>query len=70
MNTAQFISTNLTKEYKVQLKGAYEGKYRVFTILGSDSSSIIVFTDTERLIHIHNQDIIDLVVEAINQPIE
>lgn len=66
MNTSQFISTNLTKEWKVQLKGAYEGKYRVLVMRKEDlENETFVFTDTPRPIHIHNQDIVDLVTETI-----
>jgi hypothetical protein len=66
MNTSQHIASKMTQEWKVQLKGAYEGKYRVFVMRKEDlESETFVFTDTIRPIHIHNQDIVDLVTETI-----
>jgi len=66
MNTSQHIANKRTQEWKVQLNGAYQGKYRVLVMRKEDlENETLVFTDTERPIHIHNQDIINLVTEVI-----
>ena len=68
MNTSERITNTEIKEFRVKLKGAYEGNYRMFwhiTPKGSPRYQYFVFTDTKIHIHIHNEDIVDLVVEAI-----
>jgi 5'(3')-deoxyribonucleotidase len=69
MNTSQHIASKMTQEFKVQLNGAYQGKYRVLVMRKEGlENETLVFTDTERPIHIHNQDIVDLVTETILLP--
>jgi hypothetical protein len=66
MNTAQHIASKTAQEFKVKLCGAYQGNYRVFVICcNNGESEFLVFTDTPVLVHIHNQDITDLVKQTI-----
>lgn len=68
MNTAKHIASKRTQEFKVQLKGAYQGNYRVLVMRKEDlENETFVFTDTKIPIYIHNQDIIDLVNETISK---
>lgn len=52
--------------YKVELKGAYEGRYKVTRIRSSAGEQYFVFADYHIGPHIHNPDIIELVKETIN----
>jgi len=66
MNTSQHIANKRTQEFKVQLNGAYQGKYRVLVMRKEGfENETFVFTDTKIPLHIYNQDIVDLVTEAI-----
>jgi len=69
MNTARHIASKQAQEFKVELKGAFEGKYRVFAICCDDNkqTEYFVFTDTKIPLHIYNQDIINLIMETILQ---
>lgn len=70
MNTSEHIRTTEAKEFKVQLKGAYEGNYRVFFHTAPQDTpryQYFVFTDTKIPIHIHNEDIVDLIIETIHK---
>jgi hypothetical protein len=73
MNTSKYIRTTEAREFKVQLKGAYEGNYRVFIHIEIPVSGFVyevfVFTDTKIPVHIQNQDIVDLIIETINTTI-
>jgi len=69
VNTSQHIASKRTQEFKVQLKGAYEGNYRVLVMRKEDlENETFVFTDTKIPIYINNQDIINLVTETILTP--
>jgi len=66
-NTSKHIASKTTQEFKVELNGAFEGKYRVFVICCDDNreNEYFVFTDTKIPLHIHNQDLINLILETI-----
>jgi hypothetical protein len=69
MNNARHIASKTTQEFKVELQGAFEGKYRVLAVCCEDNENeFFVFTDTEIPVHIHNQDIINLIKETIIKP--
>jgi hypothetical protein len=70
MNTSKHIGSKTTQEFKVQLKGAYQGNYRVLLLCCDEDkqTETLVFTDTLLPQHIHNTDIINLVMETIAQP--
>jgi hypothetical protein len=66
MNTFRHIGSKTAQEFKVELKGAFEGKYRVFVICCKDGENeYFVFTDTKIPLHIYNQDLINLILETI-----
>jgi hypothetical protein len=68
MNTAKHIASKMTQEFKVQLKGAYEGNYRVLVMRKEGlENETFVFTDTKIPLHIYNQDLIDLIIETISK---
>ena len=70
MNTSKHIGTKSAQEFKVQLKGAYEGNYRVLLLCCDEDkqTETLVFTDTLLPHHIHNTDIINLIHQTIAQP--
>ena len=66
MNTAQHIASRRVQEYKVQLRGAYQGNYRVLCMRKEGlENETLIFTDTERPLQIYNKDIEELVIDAI-----
>jgi hypothetical protein len=69
MNTSKHIATKSAQEFKVELRGAYQGNYRVIMTCCNDNkeTETFVFTDTTIPHHIHNTDIIQLVLETISK---
>jgi hypothetical protein len=69
MNTSKHIASKTAQEFKVQLKGAYQGNYRVLLVCCDQNkqTETFVFTDTQKPIHIHNTDILNLVLETITK---
>ena len=69
MNTSKHLATKSAQEFKVELRGAYQGNYRALIICCENGESeTFVFTDTKQPVHINNQDIINLVTETISTP--
>jgi hypothetical protein len=69
MNTSKHTASKTAQEFKVQLKGAYQGNYRVLLLCcdKDKQTETLVFTDTIIPHHIHNKDIIQLVLETITK---
>jgi hypothetical protein len=67
MNTSKHLATKSAQEFKVELRGAYQGNYRVILLCcdKNKETETLVFTDTIIPHHIHNTDIINLVLETI-----
>jgi len=69
MNNARHIASKTAQDFKVELRGAYQGNYRVLAVCCKDGENeFFVFTDTKEPVHIHNQDIINLIKETIVKP--
>lgn len=67
-NQARHIASKTTQEFKVELRGAFQGNYRVLLLCCDENKNTetFVFTDTPKPVHIHNTDIINLIHETIN----
>jgi len=69
MNTSKHIASKTAQEFKVELRGAYQGNYRALIICCENKETeTLVFTDTKEPVHIHNKDIINLILETIANP--
>ena len=66
MNTTSPVQVKLVNEYKIQLKGAYEGKYRLIILIASPTDTeYLAFFDSKIPLQVTNKDIIDLLKETI-----
>lgn len=68
-NIARHIASKTTQEFRVELKGAFEGNYRVLLVCCDEhkNNETFVFTDSPSPTYIHNKDIIELVLQTINK---
>jgi hypothetical protein len=69
VNTSKHLASKTAQEFKVELRGAYQGNYRALIVCCENKESeTFVFTDTKIPIYIHNKDIINLILETIATP--
>ena len=67
MNTSKHIASKTAQEFRVELKGAYQGNYRVLLLCCDENkeTETLVFTDSTQPHYIQNKDIIELVLKTI-----
>jgi hypothetical protein len=68
-NKAQHIASKTAQEFKVQLKGAFQGNYRVLVLCcDNGKSETLIFTDSQDPFYIKNNDILELIKETLSKP--
>ena len=68
-NKAQHIASKTAQEFKVQLKGAFQGNYRVLVLCcDNGKNETLIFTDSQDPFYIKNNDILELIKETLAKP--